>query len=129
MKKLLILIFSILISFNSYGDWKFVTSSDNGSKFFIDTDTIKVHNENVFFWRLGDDIKPDFSGNLSYAMYLEGDCRIFRERTLSFVFYAGSMGKGDGEQSSPIGKNGDWRYPAPNNTNLITLKFVCDYVQ
>ena len=59
MKKLLILLFSLLISFNSFGGWTKVADDSNGDQFFIDKDTIKEHNGSVFFWKLRDYIKPD----------------------------------------------------------------------
>ncbi len=44
MKKLTTLLFSILISFNSYGEWTEVTKTSLGEfdvKFYIDKDTIR----------------------------------------------------------------------------------------
>ena len=43
MKKLLILLFSILISFNSYGELVEVTESTDGDISYIDKNTIKKH--------------------------------------------------------------------------------------
>ena len=43
MKKLLLLLFSILISFNSYGEWEEVVESTDGDTYYIDKDTIKTH--------------------------------------------------------------------------------------
>ena len=129
MKKLLVLLFSILISLNSFGEWTKFSDSTNGDKFFIDIDSIKEHNGSVFFWKLRDYIKPDVTGDLSVSMYSEGDCGMFRERTLSFIFYARSMGKGNGNQMAPDGNSVDWRYPAPGSIYHGVLNFVCDYVK
>ena len=35
MKKLLVLLFSILISINSYGEWTFITTNDRGDNYLI----------------------------------------------------------------------------------------------
>ena len=129
MKKLLILLFSILISLNSFGEWTKVSEGANGDQFFIDKDAIKEHNGSVFFWKLRDYLKPDSTGDLSVSTYIEGDCGIFRERTLSYIFYARSMGKGNGNQSAPVENTGDWRYPAPGSVYHSVLNFVCDYVK
>ena len=42
MKKLTILLFSILISFNSYGEWTEIAKNTDGTH-YIDKDTIKKH--------------------------------------------------------------------------------------
>ena len=50
MKKLLILLFSILISFNSYGEWEEVAEGMNGDIYYLDKDSIKKHGGYVYFW-------------------------------------------------------------------------------
>ena len=127
MKKLLVLIFSILISFNSYGEWMKVTESVDGDGFYIDIDTIKEHDGRVYYWRLRDFLKPSEGGMLSGATYIEGDCKISRIKSLSYSVHYQSMGRGEGEQSLPIGNNGDWRYPSPDDVEKTILDFVCDY--
>ena len=41
MKKLLLLLFSILISFNSYGEWTKVNMDVDSSSYYIDFATVK----------------------------------------------------------------------------------------
>ena len=50
MKKLLIFLFSILISFNSYGEWDEIGVDTAGNTSYIDTDTIKKHGGYVYYW-------------------------------------------------------------------------------
>jgi hypothetical protein len=57
MKQLLTLLFSILISFNSYGQWTKITESD-GDSIYIDFDTIKEQDGYVYWWVLTDYLKP-----------------------------------------------------------------------
>jgi|APSaa5957512535_1039671.scaffolds.fasta_scaffold69499_2 hypothetical protein len=129
MKKLLVILFSLLISFNSNALWWFpIVDSTDGDSYFIDIDTIKSHNNSVFYWRLKDYLRPNNYGALSSATYYEGDCSIYKIRVLSFVFYEKSMGEGDGDQSAPLGDNGDWRYPSPSSVDKVLLDYVCDYV-
>ena len=59
MKKLTILLFSILISFNSYSEWTEIVQSTEGSTYYIDKDTIKERGGNVYFWGLLDRSTPD----------------------------------------------------------------------
>ena len=65
MKKLLILLFSILISFNSYGEWVEIGKNVNGDTFYLDMDTIKEHNGYVYWWSLSDYLKPIETGAMS----------------------------------------------------------------
>ena len=127
MKKLLVLLFSILISFNSYGELIEVSSS-NSSTVYIYNDSIRKHNGNILWWELTDYIRSDSYGNLSNQMYKEGDCGMYRHKVLSFVFYKQNMGFGDGETSAPIGKNGDWQYPGPGTVASNILRYVCAYI-
>ena len=59
MKKLTILLFSILISFNSYSEWTEIEQSTEGVTYYIDKDTIKERGGNVYFWGLLDRSTPD----------------------------------------------------------------------
>ena len=127
MKKLLILLFSILISFNSYGEWKFVFTDDQGNDLYIDTDRIKEHGGYVYYWYMVDRLKPSESGSISSKMYLQVDCGINRYKHLTYLSYKESMGKGEINNTyNP--PNEQWRYPTPNSTAGLELNFICDYV-
>ncbi len=68
MKKLTILLFSILISFNSYGEWTKVGEDVNGNTHYIDTDTIKDHKGSIYYWVLTDFLKPNEYGGLLWDL-------------------------------------------------------------
>ena len=125
MKKLLILLFSILISFNSYGEWTFIYKNTNETMFYIDKDTIKESGRYVYWWDLGDSEKL-IGASLSAKFYQEGDCAVHRYRTLSYIFYKQRMGKGESDIDNP--QNAEWTYPAPGSIEKDILNFVCDYV-
>ena len=58
MKKLLLLLFSLLLSFNSYGDWTKTSEDTDGDSFYIDFQTIKkLDNGNVIFWGMVDNLE------------------------------------------------------------------------
>jgi hypothetical protein len=130
MKKLTILLFSILISFSSYGEWTEVVESVHGDTAYIDTSTIKEHGGYVYFWDLTDYLKPSIHGAMSamsYKMYWQGDCGVNRNKDLSGISYKQPMGGGSGETYNP--PNPEWRYPSPNSVGGRTLDFVCKYVK
>jgi hypothetical protein len=127
MKKLTILLFSIFISFNSYGEWTYVSETVDGSVYYIDKDKIKEHNDYVYNWVLGDYLKPTEYGDMSTKLYTQNDCGISRYKVLSFVYYKQPMGEGKGEPSNPI--NTEWRYPSPDSVYEKLQEFVCNYVK
>ena len=88
MKKLLILLFSILISFNSYGGWTWVTDDLSGNKYYYDFEKIKKNDGYYYYWRLVDLLKPDKYGDLSYAAYIQVDCKLSRSMSLSEFYYS-----------------------------------------
>ena len=125
MKKLLILLFSILISFNSYGEWKELGKDVDGDTYYIDTDTIKEHEGYVYWWVLSDYLKTNEYGDISLKTYVEGDCEVNRYKWLSLIYYKQPMGEGVGDGDNPTG---EWRYPPPDSIGGGLLKYVCDYV-
>ncbi len=127
MKKLTILLFSILISFSSYGEWTEVVESSSGTKFYIDKGTIIENSGYVYYWKLGSSPKPIGGGSMSAKFYNEADCGIKRERTLSYTFYKKPMGKDKMEELSE--DNPKWDYPHPKTVRKTTLDYVCSYVK
>ena len=77
MKKLLILLFSLLISFNSFGlqevlvpkidlysEWTTFFTDEDG-EIFIEKNSIRKQNESVYWWMLGNLNQP----KLKYLVY------------------------------------------------------------
>jgi hypothetical protein len=124
MKKLLILLFSILISFNSYGEWERILTSSDGDTFYLDRDLIKKHEGFVYYWEMNDYLMPSKHGIMSGKLYKQGDCGVNREKHLSFVFYEQPMGEGSGKTMTPPD---EWVYPTPESISHFTLDFVCNY--
>ena len=127
MKKLLILLFSLLISFNSYGEWKKVTTStENGDIYYVDIDTIKENGGYVYWYEMTDYFKRDKFGDMSAIIYLEGDCGVNRSRMLSGIFYKQPMGISESVRETA--KNPEWTYTFPGQINAILLNFVCNTI-
>lgn len=127
MKKLLIFLFSILISFNSYGEWiEIAEVASSGDTFYIDDQTINERGGYVYFWTLQDNVKPDDYGDLSGIAYYEGDCIKKRFKYLSLTFYSQPMGAGN---STTEGVDNQWEYTPPGSIGETLLYYVCDYVK
>ena len=127
MKKI-ILIFTLLcttVSFssNSFGEWKYVASSDDGTSVYIDFDLIRKHDGYVYFWALEDLLKPDQDGDMSYINYYQCDCNIFRFKHLSASYYKQAMG--NGTVKNVTNENPEWIQVTPNTIMKAYLELVC----
>ena len=138
MKKLLILLFSILISFNSYGEWIKVSESVDGDSYYIDLDTLKERDEYIYWWQMKDYLKPNESETMSDKAYIQGDCELTRTKVLSLIFYEQPMGKGTGESLDSLGVLMDfynlplepfsWMYLPPDSIGAFMLEQSCSLV-
>ena len=55
MKKLLLLLFSLMLSINSYGEWTlYDVDINDGNAFYIEKNTILKSGGYVYFWELID---------------------------------------------------------------------------
>jgi hypothetical protein len=127
MKKFIFtLLFSTLVfSSPSYADWTKTTGNVSGDNFYVDFDRIRKHDGYVYYWELSDYLKPSPYGMLSATTYMQGDCKLFRVKDLSFSAYEQPMG--NGTSSTKSNGLGGWRYPPPNSTTESTLKSVCSH--
>ena len=127
MKKLLtipILLFTLMFSSTSYAEWTKVSEGASGNTYYVDFERIRKVDGFVYYWRMSDYMKPTVNGHFSDKTYIQGDCKLFRFKYLSFSFHKEPMGGGTGDNSSP--QNPEWDYPAPSSVAEIILNHVCD---
>jgi hypothetical protein len=123
--KNLILIFILLFSTvffisPSNAEW---TKVDEGGEntFYVDFEIIRKHDGFVYWWELGDYLKPQM-GYLSAKSYNQGDCELFRLKVLSYSWHKEPMGGGTG---ITVNIPDNWRYPNPKSIDEYKLKSVC----
>ena len=128
MKKILVPLFLLIISFNAYGEWKDVTqvqANDNVYTFYVDFDSIKT-NGNVYYWGLRDALKPDQFGDLSLKFLKEVHCNTpLKSRFLSRLYYTQPMGKGS--TSTENNKPSEWIFLPPESGGEEQANIVCNY--
>ena len=95
----------------------------NGNTWYVDFETIRKHDGYVYWWELGDYLKPNKYGIFSAKVYNQGDCKLFRVKRLSFSFHKEPMGRGTGDVQESVKKG--WIYPSPNSSSETILKTVC----
>ena len=130
MKKLLListLIFSVMFSSASYAGWTKVGTSVAGHTYYVDFERIRKHNGFVYYWSLTDYLKPSPYGDLSYQIYYEADCNLYRQKALSAVSHKQSMGRDTGNSYNP--KNQEWDYLRPDSSGHYVLNTVCDQMK
>jgi len=118
------LVFTVIFSSTSFGGWTKVGENVGGTTFYVDFERIRKVDGYVYYWFLGDLLKPDKYGNLSSKVYKQGDCKLFRFKVLSDTYYNQPMGKGDktGGSNKP---DKEWNHPPPNSPMEFILKEVC----
>jgi len=126
MKKLSIFLLTIFISFQSFGNGLYLvdTSKKDGTSYYIETHTIKVHNGEVYFWRINDYLRPNPTGSLSQKIYSVGDCQLYRTSLLTIIEYGEPMGRGIGD---PWNVGIKWTYPVSGSGSIMDkiLDNVC----
>ena len=118
---------TLMIASPAYADWKWVGESVNGDTFYVDFDRIRTNGGYVYWWELEDYLKPDEDGTLSNKAYRQGDCEVFRRKTLNVSFHKQPMGEGLGETYTP--PNPEWHYPPPNSPAADILNIVCKFAE
>ena len=126
MKKLLALLFSILISLNSYGELKNIANNVNGDSFYVYNDTINKHNGYVYYWSLIDFITPNSFGERSAKGYYQADCGLNRKKLLSGMWYEQPMGAGKFVTENY--DNPKWDYSPPGSAIESVVEYVCEYI-
>ncbi len=97
-------------------------TSVSGSNYYVDFEGIKKHDGQVYYWYLGDYLKPNEDGNFSAKVYIQGDCKKFRSKLLSGSWHKEPMGGGTGKDAKP---DKEWIYTPPDSPSEIILKSFC----
>ena len=121
MKKLILLFFSLLLSFNSYGEWTRV-GLDSEKTIYIDINTIIEKDEFIYWWNMVDSNLDDYSVKL----YAQGDCLFPRLKILSRLDYYQAMGLGESYNDTP--DNPLWEYYPPDTWEGFLLGNACKLV-
>ena len=115
MKKLLLLIFSLILSINSYGEWTNVLPGNNAS-LYIDFKTLKERDGYIYWWYM------DSWREGSQQSYAQGDCNLKGFKVNKRVNFSLPMGEGEGIEKDITSS---WEYYQPNSGYEILLNFIC----
>ena len=128
MKKLLLLLFSLMLSFNSYGEWREISvSNESGDISYVDINSIKERDGYVYWWEMVDYLKPRESGYMSDKSYGYVNCSSMGYEYLQLTFYKHSMGSGESRTITPTSSG--WHYAPSDSVGGKMLDFVCKYLK
>lgn len=120
------LLFSLILSFNSYGEWSFVVKSTRSDEYYIDFDRISNKNGYVYYWQLVNFPNPPNVSASSSKQLFEADCNTpYKERRLAYYRFESAMGNGPVNSEQVLTLN--WEYAPPNSITEVILDKVCEY--
>ena len=129
MKNLLLILTllftSVFLSSPSYAGWTKMSEDVRGNTSYVDFERIRKVDGFIYYWYLSNYLKPTKYGDLSAKTYNQGDCKLFRFKSLSASYHTQPMGDGTPSESGAV-KNLEWDYPPPNSVWEAILKSVCN---
>ena len=118
MKKLLLLLISLFLSFNSYGEWTKLFTDEDGTTWHINIETIKERDGSVFLWQMNS------SKEGSSTMLSENDCDLVRTKFIQMYDYDEPMLEG---YSTLVPMDGtEWMFLPPETVGEFILQFACE---
>jgi hypothetical protein len=122
------LMFSLMFPSTCFADWTKMSENEVGDTFYVDFERIRKNGGYVYYWTMGDFLKPNHSGYLSDKVYVQADCELFRFKYLSGSFHREPMGRGSPLIIDRPAKGlPPWSYPPPNSAREDLLKTVCKF--
>jgi len=118
MKKLLLLLFSLILSFNSYSEWTEFPPYDSEERYFIDFDNLQERSDGYVYWWM----MVSYS-NSSEKYYWQTDCEAERINPLQGDLHTEPMGGGEVTSFEP---DEGWTYPAPDTGLYRFVEVVCE---
>jgi hypothetical protein len=127
MKEILILLSSLILSFNSYGEWVYIdTEKNSDTEVYILTDSIEIEDGYVYWTYLNNYSEPRSEYNImGLAIFRGGDCENNRYVNIESQMFQGSMGtKEFGKRLKP---EQEWTSPSSGQIDEKIFNYVCDY--
>lgn len=112
----------------SNAEWLEAGKNVDGDVYYLDPDKIRKQGDSVYYWQLADLLKPNSLGILSVETYIEGDCKVYGVKVLTFAYYKLPMGKGDPVMDKPSESYKDWTYPPTGTSMYRLLNQVCRFI-
>jgi hypothetical protein len=128
MKKLLLLLFSLMLSVSSFGEWIYIDKEKNSdAEIYVLTESIEVEDGYVYWTYLNNYSKPRSEYNImGLAIFRGADCENNRYVNIESQMFQGSMG------SEPFGDRlkpeQEWTTPSSGQIDEKIFNYVCSFV-
>jgi hypothetical protein len=125
MKKFLLVIIFLMVTFNSYAqsNWVYVATNSSGDDYIVDRASFQTQGDSITFWYRSNYKQRTEFGDLSGKMQRTINCRT-REAIMRFSMYYDDIDNGG--QLTTFGKVSNSWEPIPPGTIVWSLyKFVC----
>ena len=86
MKKILIILFLIVTSFSSNGEWVKTGINYDGDRDYFDINRVQKIDGYLYYWILIDYPKQSEWGDMSVIIHMKGDCDLNRVKYLSYIY-------------------------------------------
>ena len=124
--KIAMMLLFLMISFNSFGEWRPLLEDSDGDTYYIDVNTIKADDDGfVYSWILIDFFKPD-SGYMSTKLHIVGDCEQNQIKVPSVSHYTQSMAAGNVATDTEVH---EWVPQEPGTIGTNLINFMCNYIE
>ena len=124
MKKIYLLLFSLILPFSSYGEWVGFVTDANKNIHYVDFDEMTKNDGYIYYWEMTNYANPT-DRFLSIATYREADCDLHRFKDLTFNGYTQEMAEGVPETIDLTEFEKDWAYPIANTLGEFIFSSVC----
>ena len=126
MKRILPFLFAIIFSSTTFAEWARVGENTAGNIFYVDFQKVQKIDGYIYFLLLNNYGTQSEWGYMSSISYVQGDCRLFRYKNLSWSIYKQPMGSGD--SPVPIKPPDEWIYPSAKQSNELILEIMCKHL-
>ena len=127
MKKLLLSLLTILITTNSYAEWKFYDTSKTGGKHYYDNSSIKRNGDKVKVMHYANFSQDDELAKItkmgSARVLYEIDCVNKTREILEFKAFSKTDLKGD--MTDSMNPKPEIENIVPNSIGAVLMKLVC----
>ena len=130
MKKLLLILICLLVSFPVKSEWiKMDNKSEISEGIYIKKNSLNREQNLITYWRLSNfEIKktgPDGKKYQSVKSKRLIDCKLRRSKNLRLIFTTSSMGEGDIVYETPRGYELEWYDPSPEEFLYEEIEYLC----
>ena len=115
-----------MFSSNGFAELTKIGENIKGTTYYADFEEIRKHNGHHYVWILSNLLKPDSDGDLSYHMYFQIDCKVFRFKNLVEIYYKEPMGRAPPRPTISKIPNGIIPTPTPQWQIYLNLSVVID---